>query len=118
MNNKLIQMPKNIPILGQQTRQQQRDEARKAAADIGPFIKDTKRIIGQLIQEVNNLHTRVNVAFESMRIMGATEELFDQAEKDVPARLAEMREKEEAAAKRAVEETQGKVEDDTTQEPA
>lgn len=68
-----------VPIIGEKSRQQKREEGRKAAMNMG-------QLITELDQAFSWIHFRIDVAFESMRLMGATDEIFSQAEENVKTR--------------------------------
>ena len=69
----------NIPIIGQKTRQQRRDDERQAAKNIGQFMARTMHLFNQMAQDLNLVHMRVNIAFETMRLLGATDEQIKEA---------------------------------------
>jgi predicted ATP-grasp superfamily ATP-dependent carboligase len=68
-----------IPIIGQKSRQQRRDDERNAAKNIGQFMARTMHLFNQMAQDLNLVHMRVNIAFETMRLLGATDEQIKEA---------------------------------------
>ncbi len=74
----------NLVIPGQ-TRQQKREVVRKALS--GARSLDITELLGSINDAIGLIHYRIDVVFESMRLLGATnEETFAQAEKNVQAR--------------------------------
>ena len=86
----------NIPIIGQKTRQQRRDDERQAAKNIGQFMARTMHLFNQMAQDLNLVHMRVNIAFETMRLLGATDEQIKEASAKAEEKVQEL-EKAKAA---------------------
>lgn len=74
------------------SRQERREEARRALSG-NPQTIDLSELIGNIEATIGIVHYRIDVAFEAMRIMGATDETFTQAEKNVKEKLQAQQEK-------------------------
>jgi hypothetical protein len=73
LNDKAIHIP------GQPSRQQRREAGRQMATELPQLIEELDRSFSWI-------HFRIDVIFESMRLIGASDEIFAQAEENVKAR--------------------------------
>lgn len=71
--------PGAILVPGQKNRRQRREEARQIVANMDQFLEE--------LTEVLSWHEyRMDCAYEALRLMGANEEIFTQAQENVNAR--------------------------------
>lgn len=108
----------NIPIIGQKTRQQRREEERQITKNIGPFMTRTVHLFNRMGQDMNLLHMRVNIAFETMRLLGATDEQIEAAAAQAESRVQELEAAKLAQVQEHLQEEQLLTQPEETQDQA